>query len=55
MTGNCHVRFGRQGGRYNFLDLTIVTTFVTVIAKITILIFLLELVYYTGQSIFGFN
>ena len=34
---------------------TIVTTFVSTIAKISILIFLLELVYYTGQSIFGFN
>ena len=34
---------------------TIVTTFVAIIAKISILIFLLELVYYTGQSKFGFN
>lgn len=32
---------------------TIVTTFVAIIAKISILIFLLELVYYTGRSISG--
>ncbi len=32
---------------------TIVTTFVAIIAKISILIFLLELVYYTGRSKFG--
>ena len=34
---------------------TIVTTFVAIIAKISIFIFLLELVYNTSQTIFGFN
>jgi len=34
---------------------TIVTTIVSSLAKITILMFLLEIVYYTGQPIFGFN
>lgn len=34
---------------------TIVTTFVTIIAKISILILLLELVYYTSKSVFNFN
>lgn len=34
---------------------TIVTTFVAIIAKISILIFLLELVYYTSSYIFEFN
>jgi NADH-ubiquinone oxidoreductase chain 2 len=34
---------------------TVVTTFVAIIAKISIFIFLLELIYYTGQPVFGFN
>jgi NADH:ubiquinone oxidoreductase subunit 2 (subunit N) len=34
---------------------TVVTTFVAIIAKIFIFIFLLELIYYTGQPVFGFN
>lgn len=34
---------------------TIVTTFVAIVAKISILIFLLELVHYTGNSYFPFN
>lgn len=34
---------------------TIVTTFVAIIAKISIFIFLLELVYYTNHSLFNFN
>lgn len=34
---------------------TIVTTIVSSLAKITISMFLLEIVYYTGQPIFGFN
>jgi NADH-ubiquinone oxidoreductase chain 2 len=34
---------------------TIVTTFVAIIAKISIFIFLLELVYNTSQTILGFN
>jgi NADH-ubiquinone oxidoreductase chain 2 len=34
---------------------TIVTTFVAIIAKISIFIFLLELVYYTGNYFFDFN
>jgi len=34
---------------------TIVTTFVAIIAKISIFIFLLELVYYTNNSLFNFN
>lgn len=34
---------------------TVVTTFVAIIPKISIFIFLLELVHYTSQSIFEFN
>jgi NADH-ubiquinone oxidoreductase chain 2 len=34
---------------------TIVTTFVAIIAKISIFIFLLELVHYTGKSMFDVN
>ena len=34
---------------------TIVTTFVAIVAKISILIFLLELVHYTNNSLFPFN
>ncbi|OCL14023.1 hypothetical protein AOQ84DRAFT_410054, partial [Glonium stellatum] len=34
---------------------TIVTTFVAIIAKISIFIFLLELVHYTGESVFNIN
>ena len=34
---------------------TVVTTFVAIIAKISIFVFLLELIYYTGQPVFGFN
>jgi NADH-ubiquinone oxidoreductase chain 2 len=34
---------------------TIVTTFVAIIAKISIFIFLLELVYYTNHYLFNFN
>jgi hypothetical protein len=34
---------------------TVVTTFVAIIPKISIFIFLLELVHYTSQSMFEFN
>jgi len=34
---------------------TIVTTFVAIVAKISIFIFLLELVYYTNHYLFNFN
>ena len=34
---------------------TIVTTFVAIVAKISIFVFLLELVHYTGDSLFNFN
>jgi NADH-ubiquinone oxidoreductase chain 2 len=34
---------------------TIVTTFVAIIAKISIFIFLLELVHYTGKAMFDLN
>ena len=53
MMGNYHVRFGGQGNQST--DPTIVTTFVAIIAKISIFIFLLELVYYTNHYLFNFN
>jgi NADH-ubiquinone oxidoreductase chain 2 len=34
---------------------TVVTTFVAIIAKISIFIFLLELVHYTGKSMFDMD
>jgi NADH-ubiquinone oxidoreductase chain 2 len=34
---------------------TVVTTFVAIIAKISIFIFLLELVHYTGKSVFDLD
>lgn len=34
---------------------TIVTTFVAIVAKISIFIFLLELVYYTNHYLLNFN
>ena len=53
MMGNYHVRFGGQGTQST--DPTIVTTFVAIIAKISIFIFLLELVYHTNNYLSEFS
>jgi NADH-ubiquinone oxidoreductase chain 2 len=52
MMGNYHVRFGGQVANP---DPTIVTTFVAIVAKISIFIFFLELVHYTSNSLFYFQ